>query len=489
MRVVIITAGTDCVRAGMGGYKLGTPLGGLAVASSLDAAGVLVQHIDLAMDRGIPVTAAAQERVFARLAAELAGQAADIAWIGLSMLASSDDALILGRILRSALPDLPIVLGGYHPSSCWEKLLDLGWMTAIVVGDGEHAAAKITENLAAGRPLSDGVPNLAVRADDGPRLARIDTVPLDDVPPLNLALLAHPDRYPTINVVTTRGCPWRCFFCLEESMRGYRAHSLEHVAAQLDGAARSSTTRMMYVGDPVFGVDAKRLAALCTVLEAAPYRYGASTRVDVIPPTLVPRLKRAGFDALYVGLESASPEALVRMNKVRTLPRAHAYVDSAYAFFQALFENDITPVIGFLFGYPGDSEADYRQCIDFLVRLRGIYDASGGQGGFVTVGADSTEVYDSAALNTNGLPADTRLGPETFVGLRIVEQASDAVDRAIVDRYQRERQEWHVVTERARPRLGFFGGYPVAELVKQHAGALREGVLYAHELALGVPAS
>jgi anaerobic magnesium-protoporphyrin IX monomethyl ester cyclase len=483
-RVVIITSGTDCVHAGMEGYKLGTPLGGLAVASYLDAQGVPVQHIDLAMDRGIPLDAQAQDRVFGRLAEELAADAGKIAWIGLSMLASTDDALILGPVLRAALPDTPIVLGGYHPSSCWERVVEFEWLTAVVVGDGEHAAAKITENLAGGRPLGEDVPNLAVRGGSAPLN---ETVPLSDVPPLNLGLLAHPDRYPTINIVTTRGCPWRCFFCLEENMRGYRAHDLSHVAAQLESAASKSTTRLMYVGDPVFGVDKRRLAALCEVLQAAPYRYGASTRVDVIPPELVPNLKAAGFDALYVGLETASPEALVRMNKVRTLKLAHAYVDKAYAFFRALFEHDITPVIGFLFGYPGDIEAEYRQCIEFVERLREIYDESGGQGGFVTVGADSTEVYESSTLKRNGLPEDTRLGSERFVGLRVVEQASASVDRGLVDRYQQERQRWHVISERARPRLGFFGGYPVSQLVRQHAASVQDGVLYAHELDLQGP--
>ncbi len=470
----------------MEGYKLGTPLGGLAVASYLDARGVPVQHIDLAMDRGIPLTAPAQERVFASLAQELAAQVQEIAWIGLSMLASTDDALLLGPVLRAALPSTPIVLGGYHPSSCWERMVELDWLTAVVAGDGEHAAAKITENLVAGRPLGQDVPNLVQRGSSAPSN---QTVPLRDVPPLNLALLEHPDRYPTINIVTTRGCPWRCFFCLEENMRGYRAHELEHVAAQLSCAASESATRLMYVGDPVFGVDKRRLAALCEVLEAWPYRYAASTRVDVIPPELVPNLKKAGFDALYVGLESASPPALVRMNKVRTLDRANAYVEQAYAFFRALFENDITPVIGFLFGYPGDREAEYRECIEFVVRLREIYDATGARGGFVTVGAESTEVYESSALQRNGLPEDTRLGPETFPGLRIVEQASATVDRALVDRYQQERQRWHVISERARPRLGFFGGYPVSQLVRRHAASVRDGILHAYELELEPPQS
>ena len=479
-RVVIITSGTDCLRAGVQGYKLGTPLGGLAIASYLHARGVPAQHIDLAMDRGIPVTAEAQRRVFSGLADELAARAAQISWIGLSMLASTDDALALGPVLRAALPDTPIILGGYHPSSCWQKLVTLDWPTGVVVGDGEHASEQITANLAAGRPIGLGVANLRTRDDRGSGAPR--PVPIEDVPPLDLALLAHPDRYPTLNLPTSRGCPWRCSFCLEQNMRSYRSHSIGWMAAQLEAAAVHAATRRVYLADPVFGVGAGRLAELCEVLQAAPFRYAASTRVDVIAPHQVHQLASAGVDALYVGVESASPGALVRMNKVRTAELARRYVERSFEFFAALFQSGITPVVGFLFGYPGDSEADYRVGVEFVARLRAVYDSVGARAGFVTVGAESTEVYDSSALGREPLPDGARLGREVLTGLRVVERASIEVDREVVDRYQARRQELHVVTEQARSRLGFFGGYPVAELMREGSAAFRDGVLHAREV-------
>ena len=477
---MVITSGTDCVRAGVEGYKLGSPLGGLAIASYLRALGVPVQHVDLAMDRGIPVTAEAQRRVFARLADELAVQAARIAWIGLSMLASTDDALVLGPVLRAALPGTPIILGGYHPSSCWQKLVVLDWSTGVVVGDGEHASERITANLAAGRPIGHDVPNLRTRHQQEGPASR--AVPIEDVPPLNLALLAHPDRYPTLNLPTSRGCPWRCSFCLEQNMRSYRSHSIGWMATQLESAAAAAATRRVYLADPLFGVGEGRLVELCEVLRAAPFRYAASTRVDVIAPTQVPRLAAAGVDALYVGVESASPEALVRMNKVKTVELARRYLERAFEFFAALFESDVTPVVGFLFGYPGDTEEDYRRCVEFVARLRHVYDSIGGRAGFATVGAERTEVYDSSVLVSEPLPAGARLGPEVLTGLRVVEQASTEVDRHVVDRYQERRQELHLVTELARSRLGFFGGYPVSGLIRERSPAFRDGVLYPPEL-------
>jgi len=478
---VIVRAGTDCVRAGTGGYKLGSPLGGLAVASYLADRGLPVQLVDLPMDRGIPLTAEARGRLYGAFADELATEAGQISWIGLTMLASTDGATVLGPILRAALPDTPIVLGGYHASCAWPKLLAAGWATAVVLGDGEHAAAQISANLAAGRPLGDGVPNLrTVAAPASPRLP----APPEHAPPLDPGLLAHPDRYPVLNLPTSRGCPWGCAFCLERSMRGYDARDLDRVALQLEVAARASTTREVYLADPVFGVDPSRLERLCALLRAAPFRFAASTRVDVIPPRLVPAVAGAGLEVLYVGLESASPEALLRMNKVRSPERARRYAEASFDLFAALFEHDITPVIGFLPGYPGDAEVDLERCTAWLDRLRAVYDASGADCGFVTVAADAVEVYDSSPL-AGALPPDVRLGPEEFAGMRLVERPSAALDRSMVDAWQQERQRRHVVTSRAGSRLRFFGGLDVAELARRGSPALRDGVLYPAELPTG----
>ena len=99
------------------------------------------------------------------------------------------------------------------------------FITAIVRGDGEAAALQISRSLAQGRSfLSDQTPNLAWLDEGEIRATPIQPMTLDDLPIFDFRPLRNPCCYQIIDLMTSRGCPFRCSYCLENTMRPYAAH-------------------------------------------------------------------------------------------------------------------------------------------------------------------------------------------------------------------------------------------------------------------------
>ncbi|NJN68525.1 MAG: hypothetical protein HC884_18345 [Chloroflexaceae bacterium] len=139
------------------------PMALLCLGSYLAAHDVPVELIDVQMDFGLALTAEATEVVCQRVVRHLCDEAETLLWIGISEITSMGNGVTLARHIHAALPDIPIIFGGYFPSTNYQRLLlDNPAITAIVRSDGEDAALQISQCLAQGRTFpTDQIPNLA----------------------------------------------------------------------------------------------------------------------------------------------------------------------------------------------------------------------------------------------------------------------------------------------------------------------------------------
>lgn len=385
--------------------KVAPPLATVAVGSYLQANGVPVELIDTEMDFGLGLTREARLAVSRRIAGYLAAQAEDIAWVGVSLhtnvsLGMSEDTSPIEAI-HAAMPDMPIVLGGYLASIEHEVLLrKYPFVTAVVRGDGEAAALAVSRRLASGQAVpSDEIPNLAWRERDEVRTTPIRSLPPSEMPIFDFSLLRHHRFYEKTDLMTSRGCPFHCDYCLENLMRPFGAYPLSWVEKQLEHAEAVSPQRRAFVFDPIFGVQRERTLEICKRMSARPrgFSWGFLGRVDVLPPDLLEPLRAAGVESVFLGVEAISESALRRMQKVRSAAMAEKYVKSALAVLDACFQNDITPFIAMMVGYPGDTEDDYRTALGFFDRVAKLHARSRTQPGAL-VYPQMTKIYDNSPL-------------------------------------------------------------------------------------------
>jgi methyltransferase len=226
-------------------------------------------------------------------------------------------------------PDVPVVIGGHHPTvtSAW---LDGFAADYVVAGEGgaplRHLAAALER-----RGAVEPVPGLApygLRAG----LARGGTPPasaLNDLPPPDRSLLArNRDRYfhavyrPVALARLSAGCPYSCNFCSLWRMtnRRYLVKDVDRVLTELSEIEQ----RNVYLVDDEAFIQPGRMLELADAIADAgiDHRYHMYVRTDTAlrRPDVIARWAEIGLDSVLVGAESMTEDELTGYRK-GTAPR------------------------------------------------------------------------------------------------------------------------------------------------------------------------
>jgi radical SAM superfamily enzyme YgiQ (UPF0313 family) len=234
---------------------------------------------------------------------------------------------------------------------------------AIIVGEGEITLGE-TLDVLSGRddtPLND-VAGLALPG--GPKEKSRGFVKELDTFPFPAWDLVDVERYKKIwyerhgyysmNMVTTRGCPYHCNWCAKPIYgQRYNVRSPENVAAELRWLKDNYSPDHIWFADDILGLKPgwiERFADEVQRLDAiTPFK--CLLRVDLLKKGVPEALSRAGCEIVWVGAESGSQKILDAMDK-------GTKVEQIYAAARNLHANGVK--IGFFlqFGYPGEERED-----------------------------------------------------------------------------------------------------------------------------------
>lgn len=172
--------------------------------------------------------------------------------------------------------------------------------------------------------------------------------------------------YFSLNMMTTRGCPYRCNWCAKP-IHGRRYDSRD----PLDAAREMHDLKTRYQPDHIWFTDdifglkprwVERFAEEVRRLEAAiPFKIQA--RADLMQPESVEALRRAGCKTVWMGVESGSQSVLDAMDK-------DLRVEDIYRAGNLLQNAGIEVCFFLQFGYPGERVADIRRTWEMVADIR-----------------------------------------------------------------------------------------------------------------------
>jgi radical SAM superfamily enzyme YgiQ (UPF0313 family) len=205
------------------------------------------------------------------------------------------------------------VVGGAAPTTAPEEFGDAD---AVFVGEAEGRIDELVRYLERPAP---GHCQLLPQTSKRPAM---ETVP---VPRFDLLEIK---RYSSISLQYSRGCPFSCEFCdiVEIFGRVPRLKAPKQVIAELDEIHRLGFGGSVFFVDDNF-IGNKRAASrlleeIATWQEARGYPFELFTEASVdlaSSPTLVDAMVRAGFAAVFLGIETPSTDALAKAGKRQNL--------------------------------------------------------------------------------------------------------------------------------------------------------------------------
>jgi radical SAM superfamily enzyme YgiQ (UPF0313 family) len=261
-----------------------------------------------------------------------------------------------------------IFAGGQLATSFPEKIL--AFTDGAIAGECEYVLKAICDRIDKNFPL-DGIPGLSIILNNKlittpPELiANIDDLPWPDrnIGPARVYQDNFCAHFPSAQMITSRGCPHRCSFCMESYVFNHKANfrrrKISDVVDEMEMLKRTYGVKEIYFDDTSFTVDRPRVHELCGEIINRKLKIKwscmADTKVDF---DTLKVMKASGCRAIKVGVETVNPETLQAILKPVETEHADTCVDNCKKL--GIFIHGT-----FILGLPGETETTLDQTIKF----------------------------------------------------------------------------------------------------------------------------
>lgn len=277
---------------------------------------------------------------------------------------------------------------------------------------------------------------------------------------LDYSLLHHRTLYqPSIEIA--RGCGMGCSFCQEKDEKLQRLKSPSVLVEELKSTLLADDLIEMtpYFETSMFLPNKGWADGLRSALDQVgmAVKWRTEGRVDSIKPELIPALAASGLSVLDLGLESASPTQLLRMQKTRDPEK---YLERASRLLLACAENKVKVKVNILL-FAGENDDTIAQTLDWLEAHREcIYGVSASP--VIVFGwPDEAEAYLNTLAQFGATMDHSPCSGVTHINLseRVSYEDSLALARLISSRFMRAGRYYKLKSFSYYPRTYTFNDF------------------------------
>ena len=247
----------------------------------------------------------------------------------------------------------------------------------VLLGEGEQTLLELTTSIRQGRDDFSVIPGLAwmqngvaVRSPARKVMKELDSLPIPawdlvDIDRYRAIWMKH-HGYFSLNVGTTRGCPFKCNWCAKPIYGNrYNARSPAHVVREIRMLKEQYHFDHLWMCDDIFGLKPGWVNEFADLVEkeGLRFKFKIQSRADLlVQENYVEALARAGCDDIWMGAESGSQKILDAMDKGTT-------VEQIAVATRLLRQHGIHPSFFIQFGYPGETKEDIAMTIRMIKQL------------------------------------------------------------------------------------------------------------------------
>jgi len=295
--------------------------------------------------------------------------------VGLSAMAwQYDTCTKLIKLIKHLLPEVKIVIGGYHATLMNEEIAEspeAEWIDFMIRGEGEEACRRLV-NALEGKDRLEDIASLSYKRDQrfvhNPRGELLDLsglkLPIRDKRRLTWGYHIMNSKIEVME--TSRGCTRACTYCSIRHMYGksFRTFPMERVLTDLDDIYYNRKTRWVFIADDNLVLDPERVIAICDAIIARNYKkLNIVVQADCISMAkneeMVSKMSLAGIKSVFLGIENVSKKNLATAHKGDIVNASRKAVENCHKY-------GIMVMGGLIFGFPDDDEQAIVDNYQFL---------------------------------------------------------------------------------------------------------------------------
>ena len=267
----------------------------------------------------------------------------------------------------------PIIWGGVHPTLMAEQTLLDSRVDIIVLGEGEYTFKELIEKLDKNQELEgvEGVwykKNGLVIKNNERKFCDMNKLPF--LPTDLLYNYINLGREKELYMETSRGCPFQCGYCYNQSFNGgrFRTQSAERVLEEIDYYVKKFKIKKVFFVDDEFFLDLERAKKIVFSLIERDYSLKwecQGIRIDSIlklDEDFINDLVIAGCSKLLVGVETGSLKMLKYIKKGIT-------VQDVINANKKMKKYPIQIRYNFMCGFPNETLTDLKLTAKLMVKL------------------------------------------------------------------------------------------------------------------------
>lgn len=176
----------------------------------------------------------------------------------------------------------------------------------------------------------------------------------------HIGLFGKPGKK-TMNLITARGCPYRCNFC-SRTIGGARFRTIDNVVEEIKTLKERFAIDSILFNDELVVISKKRVLELCDKIKNLDIIWGCQGRANTVDLDLLKCMKNSGCVYVGYGIESGSQKILDNMNKGVTVEQNENAIRNT-------LKVGLTPVIQTMFGYSGEDKNTIKETVDLMRRV------------------------------------------------------------------------------------------------------------------------
>lgn len=266
---------------------------------------------------------------------------------------------------------IPTFVSSSDSTDHHEQYLQKG-AKAVILGEADETLLQLIEHLDSYQEIA-GIAyiksNQVEKTPKRPILKNLSALPLPawdliNIIPYKEAWYVH--GYFSINIATTRGCPFKCNWCAKPIYGNrYNSRSPQHVADEIEFIQAQFSFDHIWFCDDIFGLRPKWVQEFNTVLKERNIniKFKIQSRADLlVKDDTVKSLAEAGCEEVWIGAESGSQKVLDAMEKGTKVEQIEEST-------RLMKLHGIKPCFFLQFGYTGEDWKDILKTKDMLLRL------------------------------------------------------------------------------------------------------------------------